>query len=332
VARSRSVKRGVPAAVAACLLVACGGGDDEGSTDSTALSPEEPVSILVGTLPIPDNAPLFLAIEEGYFEEEGLEVETQNVAGGSAALPAMVAGDLQFSTSNWTTVLQAAGQGLPAQMVWEMSGPKEGVNGILVAGDSPVQDPADLRGQRVAVNTLAGLVELQVRECLAAAGLQDGDYTLVEIPFPDMPAAVQQGNVAGAFMGEPFVTIAEEQGQRVVAEPTVNCGERVAEMPVIGFMTTSQYSAENPEVVAAFARAVERGAELAESDPQAIVDILPTYTQLTPELAGVIELPMWLEDRAPSTDRAEITMESMIDFGFIDEPIEDLEALIAPVD
>jgi NitT/TauT family transport system substrate-binding protein len=334
VARSRSVKRGVPIALTAVLLVGCGGGDEEAATGGggTELSTEDPVSILVGTLPIPDNAPLFLAIQEGYFEEEGLAVETQMVAGGSAALPAMVAGDLQFSSSNWTTVLQAASQGLPAQMVWEMSGPKEGVNGILVAGNSPAQDPADLRGQRIAVNTLAGLVELQVRECMAAAGLQDGDYELVEIPFPDMPAALQQGNVAGAFIGEPFTTIAEDQGARVIAEPTTNCGERVAEMPVIGFMTTSQYSAENPEVTAAFARALERGAELAASDPQQVVDILPTYTQLTPELAGRMTLPAWLEDRAPSAERAEVTQESMIEFGFIEEPVEDLDALIAPVE
>ncbi|MBB3084341.1 ABC transporter substrate-binding protein [Geodermatophilus sabuli] len=329
-ATSRSVLHGVPIAMAACLLVACGG-DEPAATDSTQLSQEDPVSILVGTLPIPDNAPLFLAIQEGYFEEEGLQVETQMVAGGSAALPAMVAGDLQFSSSNWTTVLQAASQGLPAQMVWEMTGPKEGVNGIMVAGSAPYQSPADLRGQRVAVNTLAGLVELQVRECMAANGLQEGDYELVEIPFPDMPAAVQQGNVAAAFIGEPFTTLAEDQGARVIAEPST-CSERLAEMPVIGFMTTSQYSAENPEVTAAFARALERGAELAESDPQQVIDILPTYTQLTPELAGRMTLPAWLEDRAPSTDRAEVTQEAMIDFGFIDEPVEDLEALIAPVD
>ncbi|SFK69034.1 ABC transporter substrate-binding protein [Geodermatophilus ruber] len=328
---SRSVKRGVPVALAACLLVACGAGEDEGATGNTQLSPEDPVSILVGTLPIPDNAPLFLAIQEGYFEEEGLEVETQMVAGGSAALPAMVAGDLQFSSSNWTTVLQAASQGLPAQMVWEMTGPKEGVNGIMVAGNSPYQDPAALRGQRVAVNTLAGLVELQVRECMAASGLQDGDYTLVEIPFPDMPGAVQNGNVAAAFIGEPFVTLAEDQGQRVIAGPS-SCSDRLAEMPVIGFMTTAEYSAQNPEITAAFARALERGAELAASDPQEVIDILPTYTQLSPELAARMELPAWLEDRAPSTERAEITQEAMIDFGFIDEPVDDLDALIAPVD
>jgi len=330
VAMSRLL-RSIPVALAASLLVACGGGGDEATTEGTALSPDSPTKILVGTLPIPDNAPLFLGIREGYFEEEGLDVETQVVAGGSAALPGMVAGDLQFSTSNWTTVLQAASRGLPAQMVWEMSGPKEGVNGIMVAANSPVQDPAQLRGQTVAVNTLAGLVELQVRECLASAGLQDGDYNLVEIPFPDMPAAVQSGNVAAAFMGEPFVTVAKGQGQRVVAEPST-CSDRLAEMPVIGFMTTSDYATENPEVTAAFARALERGAELAASDPQQVIDILPTYTQLTPELAGQMTLPAWLEDRAPSVERAEVTQEAMIDFGFIDKPVDDIEGLIAPVD
>jgi NitT/TauT family transport system substrate-binding protein len=331
VATSRSVRRGVPVALAACLLVACGGSDDEGATEDTQLSSEDPVTITVGTLPIPDNAPLFLAIREGWFAEEGLDVQTQMVAGGSAALPAMVAGDLQFSSSNWVTVLQAASQGLPAQMAWEISGGQTGVNSILTAADSPYQDAADLRGQSVAVNTLAGLVELQTRECLAASGLQDGDYSLVEIPFPDMPAAVQEGNVAAAFVGEPFDTLAQDQGQRVLADPST-CTDRLAEMPVIGFMTTADYASANPEVTAAFTRALERGAELAVSDPQQVVDILPTYTQLTAELAARITMPAWLEDRAPDTARAEVTQEAMIDFGFIDGPVDDLDALVAPVD
>jgi NitT/TauT family transport system substrate-binding protein len=312
--------------LAVSLLAACGGGDGDASVDA-ALSSADPVSITVGALPVADMAGLYLADQEGYFAEEGLDVEIKPIAGGAAGVPAMVAGELQFSTTTWPSVILAHSQGIDLKMVQENSGNAPGVNAMLTSAGSPYQDGSDLEGQTIAVNLLGGVTEIQVRDCLKSAGLEPGEYSLVEIPFPDQAAAIEGGQVAAGLVAEPFVTIGKDQGARVVIDTPV-CNEGMKTFPVLGWATTAEYAERNPQATAAFQRAVERGMAMAESDPQAVAEVVQTFTTLTPELAARIAQPGWLEDRAPSLERAEYTQDLMIEYGLLDEPVDDLGSLI----
>ena len=322
----RTLGRITAPVLAACLLAACGGGDDETSADQ-ALSSDNPVPITVGALPVADMAGLYLADQEGYFAEEGLEVTIQTVPGGAAGVPAMVAGDLQFSTTTWPSLILAKSEGLDLMMVQENSGNAPGVNAILTAAGAPYQDGADLEGQTIAVNLLGGVTEIQVRDCLKSAGLEPGEYSLAEIPFPDQVAAIESGQIQAGLVAEPFVTISKDQGARVIIDTPV-CNEGMKTFPVLGWATTAEYADENPQVTAAFQRAVERGMELAESDPETVSEIVQTFTALSPELATRMTQPGWLEDRAPSLERAEYTQDLMLEYGLLDEPVGDLESLV----
>jgi NitT/TauT family transport system substrate-binding protein len=84
-----------------------------------------------------------------------------------------------------------------------------------------VRSPADLRGRRVAVNALGGVVEYQVNKGLERGGITARDVELVPLPFPDMPLALRNGAVDGGLMPDPFSTIAREQGAAatLVANP-----------------------------------------------------------------------------------------------------------------
>jgi NitT/TauT family transport system substrate-binding protein len=322
----RTLGRITAPVLAASLLAACGGGDDGASADQ-ALASDEPVRITVGALPVADMAGLHLADREGFFAEEGLDVTIEPIAGGAAGVPAMVSGELQFSTTTWPSVILAKAQGLDLEMVQENSGNAPGVNAILTSADAPYQDGADLEGTTIAVNLLGGVTEIQVRDCLKSAGLEPGEYNLVEIPFPDQVAAIEGGQIQAGLVAEPFVTISKDQGARVVVDTPV-CNEGMKTFPVLGWATTADYASENPQVTAAFQRAVERGMALAQSDPAAVSEIVQTFTTLTPELAARMTQPGWLEDRAPSLERAEYTQDLMVEYGLLEEPVEDLESTI----
>jgi NitT/TauT family transport system substrate-binding protein len=330
--RQRAHGRVTALFLTAGLLAACGGGDEEptGSADQQ-LSTDEPVSIRVGALPVGDMAPLYLAVQEGFFEDEGLDVEIQQIPGGAAGVPAMVSGELQFSSSNWVSVILAASEGLELEIVIENSGNATGVNAILTGADSPLQSVADLAGQSVAVNTLGGPTEIVVRECLRGNGLDPGDYSLVEIPFPDQGSAIAEGQIAAGLVAEPFVTLGTEQGQRVLVD-TPTCTPRLEGWPLIGWAATAEYTAENPEVAAAFARAMDEAIAFAADNPDAVNEIVQTFTSLTPELAERVVQPGWLEETEPSLERAELTQDLMIDNGLLDEPVDDLESLIFTTD
>src|SRR5918992_123179 len=111
--RSRSV-----VAVLACigLLAACGGDGDDGGGGSGGGS-QEPVTLTVGLIPIADVAPLYLGMNQGFFEEENLTIETQFAEGGAAIIPSVVSGDYQIGFSNTTSLIIAGTENVPVQII-----------------------------------------------------------------------------------------------------------------------------------------------------------------------------------------------------------------------
>ena len=158
------------AAFAAAILITglagCSGSSPQsgGGGDQT-LDPASPVAITVGTLPAGDYAPLYIAQDQGFFEDEGLDVTIETIAGGAVGVTQLISGDLQFSSATWTNILSAVSQGLELQVVREgTDSNKEGINGIIAAEGSGIESIEDLRGQTVSVNTLQSATELQVRD------------------------------------------------------------------------------------------------------------------------------------------------------------------------
>ena len=305
------------------LLAGCSGGSGAAG-EGPAPDPDEPIAITVGTLPAGDYAPLYIAQDEGFFEEEGLDVTIEIIAGGAVGVTQLVSGELDFSSATWANVLSAVSQGLEIQVVREgTDSSKEGINGMIAKEGSGLEGPEDLRGQTISVNTLQSATELQIRDCLDSAGVGPDEYELVEVPFPEVGAAVSQGRIAAGFVPEPFITIGEAEGLVPIMYPSV-CNEDQSNMPLINWNTSRQFAEQNPEAVAAFVRAMDKATQLAIDDPQVVVDILPTFTTLTPELAGELVLPNFVEDGTPDLEGAELTMDLMVEWGLLDKPLDDL--------
>jgi NitT/TauT family transport system substrate-binding protein len=306
------------------LLAACSGGTDPAPTEPETLDPANPVAITVGTLPAGDYAPLYIAQQEGYFEEEGLDVTIEIIAGGAVGVTQLVSGEIDFSAATWANTLSAVSQGLEIQVVREgTDSNKEGINGLLVQSDGPIQSIEDLRGQTLSINTLQSATEVQIRDCLASEGLEPGDYELVEVAFPDAAAAVSQGRIAAGFVPEPFITIGAAQGLEPLFYPST-CNDLQPQLPLINWNVAKSFADSNPAVVAAFVRAMDKATQLAIDDEQVVRDILPTFTTLTPELAAEIVLASYVEDGTPNLDGAEKMMDLMVDYGLLDAPLEDL--------
>src|SRR3954451_8989125 len=111
------MRRLVLAAAAATLLplAACGSSGDS----SAAGSSDGPTKITVGAIPIVDVAPLYLAEQQGFFDEQKLNVEIKNTTGGAAAVPGVVSGDYDFAFGNVVSLVLASSQGLPLKAIAE---------------------------------------------------------------------------------------------------------------------------------------------------------------------------------------------------------------------
>src|SRR5918999_218563 len=107
----------IVAAVTLCLAACVCNGEDGGGAATPTEADGELRTVTVGMLPILPTAALHAGIEQGFFEDRGLELKIESGQGGAALLPAVVSGQMQFATSNPVSLMQAAEQGLDVQVI-----------------------------------------------------------------------------------------------------------------------------------------------------------------------------------------------------------------------
>jgi NitT/TauT family transport system substrate-binding protein len=327
--------RPATAAIALVLaLTAC-----TGTTQSTAPSSEPstaPVSaaasaepseggapeiaeLTVGTLPIVDVATVHLAINEGLFEAEGLTVTPEVMQGGAAAIPALQGGDLDIAFGAWPSFLIANQNGIDLRAVSDGVAATEGFTQFLALPDSGLEgNPAGMAGKTIALNTLGNLGELALRATLADAGVEYSEVTAVELPFPDMGAALDAGSVDVIWSVEPGVTgNISNLGAVTVIDSYV---DEMEGFPVAGYFVTAEFAEQNPNTVAAFTRALQAAAEMLNDDPALRIETVLTYTELPEALLENVSFPEYRGEL--DVTQLERVYDYMLEFEMIEEGLD----------
>nr|WP_179766884.1 ABC transporter substrate-binding protein [Streptomonospora nanhaiensis] len=281
----------VAATVTLLATAACGGGG-EGGGDG-----DGPQSITVGAIPIVDVAPLHLGVDQGIFEKHGIELTIENTTGGAQAVPSVVSGEFDFAFGNTTSLLVAQEQDLPVRIVANgvTSTGEEGndFGGVVVPEGSDIAEPRDLEDATIAVNNLENIGDTTVRNTVRQAGGDSDTIEFVELPFPEMPAALERGDVDAAWVVEPFLTSAKAGGATEIASNFVDAHESLS---VAYYFTTEQVIQEDPELVDNFTAAMEESLAYANDNPDEVRRILGEYTEIEESVAQEIVLPTWPTD------------------------------------
>ncbi|MGK5170430.1 ABC transporter substrate-binding protein [Geodermatophilus sp. CPCC 205761] len=310
----------IGAALAAAALLAAGCGGD----DAPAPAEEGDDGLVPLTVADTAGAPLYFLTygdQEGFFEDAGLDLEITASTGGATVIPQLVGGDLDVAGSNVVSVLIGAGEGLPLRMVAGGTSTSEEVeqdfSALMVRADSPAADIGDLAGQRVAVNSLRNINDIVLGSMLEEAGLSFDSVEFVELPFPDMAAAVQQGDVAAAMLIEPFLTIAEQQGMRIIGRPY---SDLKPGLQIGTYVMSEQFVADNPDAVTAFQEGVQATADAIREDPDGFRAALPEIGDVDPALAEQVRINLW----RGGTDREslELIQDLMVRYRLLEEPVD----------
>lgn len=318
------------AAVAALLLAACGGGGNDAAASSGAApsGADGLTAVTVGVIPIIDVAPVYLGIEQGIFEDHGLEVTASAGQGGAAIVPGVVSGDIQFGFGNSMSVAIGASKGLPLQIiasgVWTPGDPEHDPYTVMSA-DAGITRPADLEGKTVAVNTLNSSGDSAIIRTVEADGGDPSSINFVEMPFTSMSAAMTGGDIDAAWIVEPFVTQAKDVGAHVVYPLLASLSDEDA-FEVSTYFTTSDYIAQNPEIVEEFQAAVAEANSYANDNPDEVRRILDTYLELPEGLSERVLLPAWRE--TASRTSVEIYASLAEDRGLLESEV-DVDALLS---
>jgi NitT/TauT family transport system substrate-binding protein len=286
-------RRAILGAITAALITSvpgCGllSGEDAGPTPNAGPAGVEKAKIKLGIIPIVDVAPVHIAIQKGYFRDEGLEVELKAIQGGAAGIPGLVNGELDLTFGNWVSFLVAQAKGA-ADLKLVADGYRGKPEMFLVAAppDSAVKSAKDLAGKKVAVNTRGNVAELAVRAALTAQGVDAGSVQFTEMPFPDMQAAMQRKDIDAALLVEPFISRAQQQMNATTVLDTIT-GD-AAQLPIGGYAASAKFVAANPKTVDAFRRALVK-AQGDAADRKQVESVVTGYAKVEPAVVSALHL------------------------------------------
>ena len=282
------------------IVAACGKQTVTGkavqSAKTSQASPE--VTVTIAYLPVIQGLPLYLAIEKGYFKEEGIDVEAIKFDSPNLILQALVSGQVDFgSPSTAAGITAVADYANPGQLkIYAVGGSAfaesngTAVNeAIIVKKNSSIETIADLKGKKIGI-----LPSIQwrtiTRHMLAQNGLvMDKDYTPVELAAGLQVQALAAGQVDAVVAIEPVATIARLQGiSKEIAHAAV---EQYISDPFYGGagVLRIDFAKENPETTAKVLKVFARAIEEINQNPSAARKYLKGYTPLDEKLSN--ELP-----------------------------------------
>jgi NitT/TauT family transport system substrate-binding protein len=199
-----------------------------GCTSPVSQAPQvtpEPImtTVKVAYQPTASNGPLYIAIDEGYFAEQGINVEFVRTASSTAALPLLLHEDVAVSTGPMRVgLLNAVIQGGHIRIVADKGTVTPGscvAYGIMVRKDlvekGVVRNVSDLKGRKIASHDS----DYDLFNALAVGNLSRDDVENMDMEFMMISPAFANGAIDAALVTEPYITQIRNNGTAVVLVP-----------------------------------------------------------------------------------------------------------------
>ena len=251
----------------------------------------ETFDIRVAALPIAETGALWAAIEEGIFEDHGINIEIVPAQGGAQAIPALLSGDIQFAIGQPFGPFRADAADLGIVIISDYAqslADGKDVNAVVALESSGITGPADLAGKRVAVNSLGAAGDVTIMEAVRAAGGDPSTIQFVEVAFPDAQAQLEAGNIDAAWVPDPFMSRIAGNGGLIVVHPYQ---ATIPGLTVLTNITTQDTIDNNPQLVAQYSAAMAEALEFAANNEQAVRDAIAKNLEIPAEAAAGITLP-----------------------------------------
>jgi NitT/TauT family transport system substrate-binding protein len=236
----------------------------------------------VGALPTDNSGNLYFALDLGYFKAAGLDVQLEPLPNGSASAAALTSGAIDVAQSVVTATAAGHLRGFDFKLFapGANTSPASATSAILVPKDSTIKTAADLNGKTIGILALKSIQQVLVMAWVDKHGGDSKTLKFVEMPFPQMGAAIEAHRVDAVLTTEPFLTSAQSVG-RIIADPE----EGIAPSFVtVAWGATAGWLQTHADVAKRFAAAVRQAGLWANAHPSESADILIKYAKFDPAI------------------------------------------------
>ncbi len=270
------------------LLVAC-----SPSGASNASSPSDNAdyaSVRMGTMPTEDFLPMWVAQNDGFFEDADVNVEIVSFDSAQALSAAIAAGQIDMAMVDVPRAVKLAESGTPVVMEWVTLGtePSQGRFGVVAPADAPYDTLEGLAqaAQSGELKTGVGVAANTVPEYVFDMLCQQADIDPATIPteevasLPERYSLVASGNLSAAALPGSMLALAEATGLKVLADDA--SGDNVSQSVMIA---TKRFADENDQAIIKVAQAWDAACDAIMSDSGAYIALLSEKANLNSAIA-----------------------------------------------
>jgi NitT/TauT family transport system substrate-binding protein len=264
------------------------------------LSPNYSVAqdeVKIGYLTLVMSLPTFVALEKGYFQEQGLKVVNTPFESGTLIVDALVTGRIDVNAGSAIVAHWLAEQNLPGTfkvfVIYGPIEPKDNTFILAVAKDSPMKEMKDLKGKRVA--TFPGIASLILAKAVLRPYFDpDKEATILEIPPGNIVQALASGQIDAYFTPEPFgmIAVAKGVGRYLVKHPVLSLNLKTG-YPGGAFTFNSKFLKEKPLVAKKVKAAIDKGVDFIKTNESEARTFLVKYAKLPEPFAMKIPFDPW---------------------------------------
>jgi len=272
--------------------------------------------VTIGTIPSEMDAIIDYGLDLGYFKSAGIDVRNTVLRSGPAVAAALAGGSLEAGLINTGTLAAARSRGVPLKFIASCAVQTPGNDLALVRTDSPIKSVSDLGGKTVGIVAINTVQHAVVRLWLDKAGIDSKSVKFLEVPYPQMQAALEQGRVDMTLPAEPFLTAARATSRSI--------GDPDEAMPphylIFGFAANEAWLKANAALAKSLAAAISRSAAWGNGHRSESVPTLVRTLNLDPAKAA----QMVRTDYGTTIDPAQIkpVIDLMVKYGLLDKPVD----------
>ncbi len=247
-------------------------------------------------------APQYVAIANGYFEEEGLKIELTTGQGADKVMTAVIAGqsDIGFAGPEAAIYIYNEGKEDYAQVFAQMTQR----DGSFLVSKEPTDDFkwTDLKGKTVIPGRKGGVPYMTLEYVLKQNGIDPQKDLVLDdsISFDLMAGAFAGGDAEYVTLFEPTASATEQAGKGYIV---ASVGEEAGEIPYTAYFANKSYIEENPDVIQGFTNAIYKGEQyVKEHTAEEIAELIKDFfadtdlEMLTTSVQSYMDIDAWKSD------------------------------------